>query len=60
MTADALAPCAINSSPPVQIVRQFAGDIFRCILVNKKFCILIKNLLQFVSKGPIDNNWVLV
>ena len=36
-----------------------ADDIFRCILVNEKLCILIKFLLKFVSKGQIDNNQVL-
>ena len=30
--------------------------IFRCIFVNNKVCILIKFLLKFVPKGPIDNN----
>ena len=32
----------INSSPPGQNGRHFADDIFRCILTNKKFCILSK------------------
>ena len=40
--------------------RQFAGDMFRCIFVNKKFYILIKISLKFVPKGPIDNNTALV
>ena len=34
----------------------FTDDICRCIFVNEKFCILIKILLKFVPKGPIDNN----
>ena len=38
----------------------FADDIFRCIFVNEKFCILIKILPKFVPKGPIDNNPALV
>ena len=37
-----------------------AEDIFRCIFVNEKFCILIKISLKFVPKGPIDYNPVLV
>ena len=32
-----------------------ADDIFRCILLNEKFCILIKIPLKFVPKGPIDS-----
>ena len=50
----------INSSPPGQNGRHFADDIFRCILVNEKFCILIKILLKFVPKGPTDDNPVLI
>ena len=46
----------MNSSPPGQNVRRFAHDIFRCIIVNEKFCILIKMSLKFVPKGLIDNN----
>ena len=34
--------------------------IFRCIFMNEKFSILIKILLKFVPKGPIDNNPALV
>ena len=37
-----------------------ADDIFRCNLVYKEFCILIKNLLTYVRKFPIDNNPALV
>ena len=33
----------INSSPPGQNGRHFQDDIFRCIFVNEKFCVLIKN-----------------
>ena len=49
----------INSSPPAQNGRLFADDIFRCIFVNEKFCILIK-ISKFVPNGPIDNNPALV
>ena len=38
----------------------FADDVFRCIFVNEKFCILISILLKFVPKGPIDNKPELV
>ena len=33
---------------------------FRCILMNEKFCILIKTSLKFVFRGPIYNNPALV
>ena len=33
----------------------FADDIFICIFSDEKFCILIKILLKFGLKGPIDN-----
>ena len=46
----------LNSSPPGQNGRYFADDIFRCIFMNEKFCILIKISLKFVPMGPIDNN----
>ena len=50
----------VNSSSPGQNGSHFAEDIFRCIFMNEKFCILIKISLKFVSKGPIDNNPALV
>ena len=45
---------------PEQNGRHFADDIFKCIFVNEKFCILIKISLKFVPWGPIDNNTALV
>ena len=45
----------VNSSPPGQNGHHFADSVFRCIFVNKKFCILIKISLKFVPKSPIDN-----
>ena len=51
---------AINLSPHGQNGRLFTDDIFRFIFLNEKFCILIKILLKFVPKGPIDNNPTLV
>ena len=50
----------INSSPPGQNGCHFAKDIFRCIFVNKKFCIFIKISLNFVPEGRIDNNPALI
>ena len=38
----------------------FRRRYFRCIFVNENICILIKISLNFVPKGPIDNNPALV
>ena len=48
------------SSPHGQNGRHFADDVFICIFVNEKFCILIKISLKFVPKDPVDNNPALV
>ena len=53
-------PRYINSSPPGQHGRQFSDDIFRCIFVNEKCCILIKISLKFVPNSPNDKNPALV
>ena len=37
-----------------------ADDIFKCIFINEKFCILIQVSLKCVAKGDIDNNLALV
>ena len=50
----------INSSPPGQNGRHVADDVFKCIFLNEKFCILIRIALRFVPKGPIDNKSALV
>ena len=50
----------VNASPPGQNDRHFPDDRFKYIFMNKKFCILIEISLKFVSKGPIDNNPILV
>ena len=39
---------------------KMADNVFRCIFMNGKFCILIKISLKFVPKRPIDNNPALV
>ena len=49
-----------NPSPPGQNGRHFAHDIFRCIFVNEKFCVLIKISLKSVCLGLSDNNPALV
>ena len=51
---------SFNSSSQGQNGRHFADDIFRCIFVDEKLCILIKISLKFVPKGPIDNKLALV
>ena len=50
----------LTDLPPGQNGRHFADDIFRCIFMNEKFCILIKMSLKFVPKGPVDINPVLI
>ena len=50
----------VNSSPPEQDGCHFAVHIFRCILMNEKFCILIQISLKFVPKGQIDYKSALV
>ena len=54
-----LAPLLIQL-PHGQNGCHFADDIFRCIFVNEKFCILIKISLKLLPKGAIDNNPPLV
>ena len=49
-----------NSCSPGENDRDFAVDVFRCIFVNKNYCILIKISLKFVPKSPIDNKTALV
>ena len=49
--------CHFSWSSPRQNGRHFADDIFRCIFLNQKFCILFKISLTFV---PSDKNPVLV
>ena len=49
-----------HSSLPGRNGPHFAWAIFRCIFANEKFCTLIKILLKFVLKDPIDNNPALV
>ena len=51
---------SFNSSPPGQNGRYLTDDVFKCIFLNEKFCILIKISLKFVPKGQIDNNPALV
>ena len=49
-----------NTLRPRQDERHFADDIFMCIFFNGNCCILIKFSLNYVRKGPIDNNPALV
>ena len=50
----------VNSSLPGQNGRHFEDDIFKCIFMNEKSCILIQISLNFVRMGPIDNKRALV
>ena len=44
-----------NTLRPRQNDYHFADDIFRCIFMNERICILIKISLKFVLKGPINS-----
>ena len=50
----------VNSSSLEQNGCHFVDDSFKCILLYEKFPILIKILLNFIPKGPFDNNAALV
>ena len=39
-----------------KLAATFADDIFKCIFTNEKLRILIRISLEFVPKGPLDNN----
>ena len=50
---------AYGNIPPLThlpLNKMAAISIFRYIFVNEKFCILIEIPLNFVPKGPINNN----
>ena len=49
-----------NSSATGQNDRHLADDIFSCISVNHDIVMLMKISLEFVPKGPTDNNPALV
>ena len=38
----------------------FADDIFKCVFMNEKYCILILISMKFVPKRPIYNKSALV
>ena len=57
MTSDlTIAQQSVLNHLPWKNGRRSAGDIFACIFINEKFCILIKNSQKFVPRGPIDNS----
>ena len=45
----------VNLSTPRQNGCHFADDIFKCIFMNEKVCILNRLSLKFVPKGLIDD-----
>ena len=48
--------CDIYSSPPLdKMAAFFADDIFKCVFMNEKYCILIQISMKFVPKRPINN-----
>ena len=40
--------------------RHFADDIFKCIFLNEKFCIVIQTSAKLIPKVLIDSKWELV
>ena len=50
----------INTLRLRQDGRHFADDIFTCIFFNENCYVLMKFLLKYVRKGPIDNKPALV
>ena len=53
-------PNTLTHIPPAQDGQRFADDIFICIFVKEKICILVKISLKFLPSGPIDKNPTLV
>ena len=49
------SPCVVNTLRPRRNEQHFADDIFKRIFFNANIWILIKIILKFVPKGPIDN-----
>ena len=45
----------VHLTLPGQNGHHFADNIFKCIFMNEKCCILIRISLKFVPNGPIDN-----
>ena len=53
-------PQWVTSSFPGQNGCHFTDNIFKCIFMNEKLCILIRISLRFVPEDPIDNKSALV
>ena len=45
----------VNTLRPRRNRRHFAGEIFKCILLNENVLIAITISLKYITKGPIDN-----
>ena len=52
---DIMALSQFSHLPLDKMAAIFAGDIFRCIFVNEKFCIFIKISPKFVPKDQVDS-----
>ena len=50
----------INSSSPAQNGPHFVDDIFKCIFLNEKFCILIRISRKLLPKGLINDTWTML
>ena len=45
----------VNTLRPIQNVRRFADDVFKCIFLNENVWISLQISLKFVPKVPINN-----
>ena len=45
----------VNTLTPRQDSQHFPDDIFKCIILNENVWILVRILLRFVPKDPINN-----
>ena len=59
-SSEVILTLVLNSTSPGWNGCLLADDIFRCVFVNEKFCILIDISPKFILKGPTDNDPVLV
>ena len=61
LKSDLNKPLCVNSCPPgKKMAAILADDIFKCIFLSQKFCIVTRITLTLVPNGPIDNKWALV
>ena len=59
-SASSYEASVINSYPAGQHGHHLLENIFKCIFLNEKFCILVQISLKIVLKVSVDNNPPLV